>query len=442
MAMTNGGAIPTADEIEAALPGETPHYIRAVTAMGDRREVIVSADIFASNGIKLLAKGARIDSLQYERLTRHRLSAPLDKLLSTERPVDANHLALEADKLIESDAVCRRIVTRAGDPRLLKHHICGLKLPAPVQVRLTVMLDQHNEMFQHSLRTAMIACALAQRMRMPASSYEPALLAALCHDFGEMHTAPWILDPKHNITAEERRYVHVHPVTGYVLLHEMPGFPAAAAQAVLRHHERLDGSGYPNALSASRIGTLGQLIGVADVAEAVIRRFDLPRVDMLFRLNHARFDRTMLDALRDLLHVTASDSFCAPDEAKIVMQLENFADLLHTWPQLREMLEQQIAPKDSSATPLAFLFERMSTIRSLMHQAGLDEDNLESLLALAHDDPVLLQELHAMVDEMDWLLRDLAKEIDRRSPELIGLQQGALKDLLEQLHLAAPDLER
>jgi HD-GYP domain-containing protein (c-di-GMP phosphodiesterase class II) len=442
MVSASGDAMSTAQFHELGLPGETPHYLRAVTAMGDKRDVIVSADIYASNGIKLLAKGARIDSLQYERLTRHRLSAPLDNMLSTERPVDASYLALEVDKLIESDAVYRRIVTRAGDPRLLKHYLCGLKLPTPVQVRLTVMLEQHQEMFQHSLRTAMIAFSLLQRMRLPALHYEPALLAALCHDFGEMHTAPWILDPKHSITAEERRYVHVHPITGYVLLHEMPGFPAAAAQAVLQHHERLDGSGYPHALAADRIGLLGQAVGVADVAEAVIRRFDLPRVDMLFRINHARFDRTMLDALRDLLHVTASDPFSAPDEAKIVMQLENLADLLHAWPLLREMLEQQIVPRDGSATPLDFLFERMSTIRSLMYQAGLDEDNLDNLLALAHDDPVLLQELHAMVDEMDWLLRDLANEIDRRSPELIGLQQGALKDLLEQLQHAAPDPER
>lgn len=432
----------TGCETEAGLPGENPHYIRAVTDMGDKREIIVSADIFASNGIKLLARGARIDSLQYERLTRHRLSAPLDNMLTTERPVDVSCLAMEAEKLIECSAVYRRIVTRAGDPGLLKHNLGGLKLPAPVLLRLTVMMEQNRDMFEHSLRTAIIAFALVQRLRLPASSYEPALLAALCHDFGEMHTAPWILDPTHNITAEERRYVHVHPITGYVLLHEMPGFPAAAAQAVLHHHERLDGSGYPHGLGAHRIGTLGQVIGVADVAEAVIKRFELARVDMLFRINHARFDRCMLDSLRDLLHVTASDAFGSPDEARVAIQLANLGELLRGWPRLRDMLEQQFSPKESSATPLAFLFERMSTIRSLMLQAGLDKDNVASLLSLAHEDLILLRELRAILDELDWLLRDLANEIDRRSPELIGLSQGALRDLLGQLQCAAPDLAR
>lgn len=429
-------------ETETGFAGDSPHYIRAVTDMGDKREAIASADIFANNGVKLLARGARIDSLQYERLTRHRLSAPLDDMLTTESAVDARCLAMEAERLIEGSAVYRRIVSRAGDPGLLKHNLCGLKLPAPVVLRLTVMMEQKRDMFEHALRTAIIAFSLVQSLRLPAAIYEPALLAALCHDFGEMHTAPWILDPTHHITAEERRYIYVHPITGYVLLHEMPGFPAVAAQAVLQHHERLDGSGYPHRLSAHRIGTLGQLIGVAEVAEAVMKRCELPRVDMLFRINHARFDRCMLDAVRDLLHVMPSDAFGAPDEAMVAMQLAKLGELLRGWPRLRSMLEQQLASKGSAATPQAFLFERMSAIRSLMLQAGLDQGNVASLLSSAHEDLRLLRELRAILDELDWLLRDLVNEIDRRSPELAGLSPGALRDLLGQLQCAAPDPAR
>lgn len=415
------------------VPGESPHYIRSVTEMGNSREVIVCADIFASNGIKLMAKGARIDSLQYERLTRHRLSAPLDNMLTTDRPVDGNYLALEVDKLIEHDATYRRIISRAGDPRMLKHSLVTLKLPPPVQVRLTVMSEQRNDIYLHSLRTAILAFSLAQRLRMSVGDHPAILLAALCHDFGEMHTDPYILDQGHSITAEERRYVHVHPITGYVLLHEMNGFPTAAAQAVLQHHERLDGSGYPHALAAFNICALGQLIGVADVAEAAIKRFDLRRVEMLFRINRARFAPAMINSLRDLLHVTPEDAHDLSEGGDAAQQLAHLGDLLHAWFTLRGMLERQNPPTDYDTTPLAFLFERMSIIRSIMLQAGMDPDNMTSLLSIAQDDTELLLELRAMLDEMDWLMRDLANEIDRRSPELTGLSQGALKDLQYQL---------
>jgi putative nucleotidyltransferase with HDIG domain len=430
--MTSPGAI-----VEN-LPGENPHYIRALTGMGDKREVIVAEDIYASNGIKLLAKGARINSLQYERLTRHRLSAPLDSMLTTERPVDATALALAADKVIEQQAAYRRIVIRAGDQAKLKYHLGALRIPEAVKVRLTVMKEQHQDLYQHSLRTAILAFALAQRIGLPPTQYEAAILAALCHDCGEMHTDPVILDPSHTITPEERRFVHVHPITGYVLLHEMSGFPSSAAQAVLQHHERLDGSGYPHALSGQHIGSLAQLVGIVDVAEAVLRRFELPRVDMLFRINHMRFSRAMLDPLRDLLHVTPEDVHGWPDADGTAAQLAQLAELLRAWFTLRALLERQIAPATSEASPLAFLFERMASIRSLVLQAGLNPDNMANMLEIAQDDALLQGELRSLLDEMDWLLRDLANEFDRRSPELTGLSQGALKELLDKLRHLPP----
>jgi len=72
-------------------------------------------------------------------------------------------------------------------------------------------------------------------------------------------------------------------------------------------------------------------------------------------------------------------------------------------------------------------------VRSLVLQAGFNPDNMGSMLAMVQGDAVLLAELRAMLDEMDWLLADLANEIDRRSPQLDGLPPGALQGLLQQL---------
>ncbi|HZV67149.1 MAG TPA: HD domain-containing phosphohydrolase, partial [Telluria sp.] len=254
------------------LPDENPHYVRAVTEFGEQAEVLAAEDIYASNGMKLIAKGARIDLRQFEHLTHHKLAAPLDHSLCTEQPVDAAGLALAAGKFIEQHAVYRRIAMRAGDPLAVKHALANLTLPAPIQMRLSVMRARRTEMYEHSLRTAMVAFALAQRLHLPEREHGALLLACLCHDIGEMHTDPAILATGHSISPAERRFVHVHPITSYVLVHELPGFPPAAAQAILHHHERLDGSGYPNDLPGPRIPALARLVAVADVAEAVIKR--------------------------------------------------------------------------------------------------------------------------------------------------------------------------
>ncbi len=414
------------------VPGESPHFVRSVTEMGDTRDVIASEDIYASNGTKLLAKGARIDSKQFEKLTRYKLSAPLDQVLSSDRAVDAAMLAIEFDRILEHDATYRQLLSRAGDPRQLKHCTANLRLHSTIELRLTVMMDKHTEMFEHTLRTAIIAFACAQRMGIPAADFPAVLMAALCHDFGEMHTDPRILDQSHQVTAEERRFVHVHPVTGYVLLKDLPGFPAAASKAVLQHHERLDGSGYPHALHGEQIDRLARIVAAADVTETVLRRLDMQRLEMLYRINKPRYDGDVLAILRDLLQTQAGQPVDTGPVADPSARLNHLSDLLQAWFDLRSMLEQR-ASADAPGSPLAFLFKRMASVRSLVLQAGFNPDDMTSMLAWIQDDPEVLAELRSMLDEMDWLLADLANEIERRSPELNGLSQAALKGLMQHL---------
>lgn len=416
---------------EHDLPPENPYYIQAVTEVGDTQEIVAHEDIYASNGMKLVAKGAKINRSQFERLTQHKLSAPLDRMLTAEKPIDATALAIEVDKILESDALYRQIAARTGDPRALKQCIGALRLPGPVLLRLTVMHERFADLYLHSLHTAMLAFAIGQRMGLSARDLDDLLLAALCHDMGEMHTDPAVLADDHSITPEERRFVHVHPVTAWVLFRDLAGFPHNAAQAILHHHERLDGSGYPSNLPAERIPRLACILAVADVAVAVMRRFDMARLDMLFRLNKARFDTYAVAALRDLVNMRQP---CIEEAGGIdgtAVQLAHLAALLQAWFTLRAVLEERSA--DHDANSLEFLFERMGAIRSMVLQAGFDPDNMASMLSVASEDPAILHELRGMLDEMDWLMQDLANEIDRRSPELSGLSQGALKGLMGKL---------
>ena len=415
-------------------PDENPHYIRAVTQVGDVQEVIAHADIFESNGIKLVAKGARIDSRLFQRLTQHRLAAPLDSVLTAKHPVNTHSLVVELDSIIKHEAVYRRILTRTGDPHAMKQALASVQMAPEVMLRLTVMRECRPELFMHSIRTALIAFALAQNLSLPGGQQASVLLAALCHDFGEMHTDPEILVAEHDVTQNERRYIHVHPITGHVLVQGLRGFSSDATLAILQHHERLDGSGYPHALQGDSITVLARVLAVADVAEAAIRRFDLLRVEMLFRLGQKRFDASVVNALRDLLHITSIDAQAMRLDRSASAQVEHVTALLETWITLRGIIKQEADPAKPDTEALKFLLERMATMRSLILQAGFDPESMASMLVIAQDDPDMLGELRRMLDELEWLASDLANEIDRRSSELSPLAQGALNGLLVQLH--------
>ncbi|AZN36695.1 HD-GYP domain-containing protein [Iodobacter ciconiae] len=415
------------------LPEENPHYIRAATQMGDRRDVIADQDIFAENGMKLFAKGAKISSHQFDLLTKHKLSRALDQVLATERSVDGGMLAFEAGKIIEHDSLIARIVARTGDPLAIKHQLACLVLPLPIRFRLTVMQDQRAELFEHALRNCIISFALAQQLKLSASDKTALTLAALCHDLGEMHTDPELLTSGHKITSQERRYIHVHPITSYVVVHTFPEFSLAAENAILQHHERLDGSGYPYGLRKPAISRLAQIIAIADVADAVLRRFDLQRLDVLFTLLRSRFDSPAVKALRDLLHSTGSGEHHAVVGKDTSLQLAHIADFLQSWLALHAMLEGQMKEGASADSPLGFLFERMQSIRALIVQAGLNPDDVQAMHTFGQNDPEMLAELQAMLSEMEWMLYDLANEIERRSPALDGVSQEALKDLIFHL---------
>ena len=355
-------------------------------------------------------------------------------MLTAKHPVNTHSLVVELDSIIRHEAVYRRILTRTGDPHAMKQAPASVQLAPEVMLRLTVMRECRPELFMHAIRTALIAFALAQSLGLPEGQRDSILLAALCHDFGEMHTDPEILAAEHNITQYERRYIHVHPITAQVLVQGLRGFSSDATLAILQHHERLDGSGYPNALQGDSITVLARVLAVADVAEAAIRRSDLLRVEMLFRLGQKRFDASIVNALRDLLHITTNDAQEMRLASNATAQVEHITALLETWITLRGIIKQEADPAKPDNTALKFLFERMATMRSLVLQAGFDPESMASMLVIAQDDPDMLRELHRMLDELEWLASDLANEIDRRSPELSPLAQGALNGLLVQLH--------
>jgi len=205
-----------------------------MTEMGEEREIVAHEDIYAANGMKLFAKGARINRSQYDRLNLHKLRVPLDLVLSTERPVDAAQLTNEANKLLASDSATARLADRTGDPLGFRHGLGALALPRPLAFRLTVMHEKRLALFQYSLRTALATFALAIRLGLSNRDKHDLLLVALCHDLGEMHTVPALLAPGHRITPQERRYIHVHPITSYVVLRDLPGLSTGTLRCAWR----------------------------------------------------------------------------------------------------------------------------------------------------------------------------------------------------------------
>jgi PAS domain S-box-containing protein len=120
----------------------------------------------------------------------------------------------------------------------------------------------------HQRRVAQLACAMAVEMGMPEDRVEGLRIACYVHDIGKIAVPAEILAKPSTISDHERGIIKTHPQFGADVLKKID-FIWPVAEATLQHHERLDGSGYPNRLKGEKIILEARILAVADVVEAM-----------------------------------------------------------------------------------------------------------------------------------------------------------------------------
>lgn len=120
----------------------------------------------------------------------------------------------------------------------------------------------------HEQRVSDLAAAIGREMRLPDERIKGLRVIGLVHDIGKISCPAEILSKPGALTSVELLMVQAHSQLGYDILKGID-FPWPVAEAVLQHHERLDGSGYPLHLKGDAICLEARVIAVADVVEAM-----------------------------------------------------------------------------------------------------------------------------------------------------------------------------
>jgi PAS domain S-box-containing protein len=120
----------------------------------------------------------------------------------------------------------------------------------------------------HQRRVAELATAIAREMVLPPEQINGIHLASIIHDLGKINIPAEILSKPGKLTDIEFMLIKTHPQAGYDILKNVK-FPWPIADIVLQHHERLDGSGYPQGLKGGQILLESRIVAVADVMEAM-----------------------------------------------------------------------------------------------------------------------------------------------------------------------------
>jgi len=184
---------------------------------------------------------------------------------------------------------------------VLDHHSAAL-------VWLTRIKQRDDYTARHCINVSILAIGLAHALGWDGRKVEHAGLSGLLHDLGKMQVDPAILNKPGRLTDEEVEHIKRHTHLGYEMLCREGNLPAPVVDAVLRHHERPDGSGYPDGLSGRDISTLARLVAIVDAYDAVTshRVYDPARshheaLGILWKERGLQFDGPMVEAFTQFL---------------------------------------------------------------------------------------------------------------------------------------------
>ena len=120
----------------------------------------------------------------------------------------------------------------------------------------------------HMSRVAELAVAIGEELKFDEDQLEGLRIGGIIHDLGKIYIPAEILNRPGKLSSAEFDMIKTHPRIGYEILKGID-FPWPIAEMVLQHHERMDGSGYPDGLKGDKIILEAKILAVADVIEAV-----------------------------------------------------------------------------------------------------------------------------------------------------------------------------
>ena len=169
--------------------------------------------------------------------------------------------------------------------------------------------DSDNYLPSHAIRSTVIALILGTQLKLPNHRLIELGAATLLHDIGMLSIPMELYLSDKTLTDQEKRLLHAHPIHSYKLL-QLSNFPENVTLAVLEHHERNDGSGYPRNLIGVDISLYGKIIAVACSYETLSAKRSYKQIKdqhngilELLRNEGKRYDNTVIRALVNSLSI-------------------------------------------------------------------------------------------------------------------------------------------
>ena len=410
-------------------------------------DVQASEDIVAANGMKLLAKGAKVDEGTRERLLAHKLSKPLEQCLEVSDAITGEMLKPLAEKLFDEQPLLHALHGN-GRAASAVQALARISLTSQLRSLLTLYAELPSDKLEHCVAVALLATGLSKRASPDHDQTQERVLltAGLFHDVGELYLDPEVLKPGGSLETAHWKHIVVHPIIGHRVLCDMAGAGKLVADAVLHHHERHDGFGYPRGLAKDAIPLRGELLGAAEWLAGLLRngRSTITSAAAAAKLMPGGFRSSILRAIAPAPSGEGSNRETPGDPTgDVLARLIRVSETVERFQKSLPWIQSLIDARSSASALIESNHSRMERIERSLASSGLTGAEplvvFERLNALG--DPSVLAELEAIVREIGWRLRELERDTLLRASALPPDQEHIVRMMVNRLKHHEPEAE-
>lgn len=391
------------------------HYLNKVIDLSEDMRVEASEDIFDARGNKLLAKGAQVSRALQERLIVHKLRKPLESCIFVEDGIDSSALRAAAERVSATPALGHILASTCAGNTSPIATVAQLRVGSALSMMLTIADRGGDAALDHAVTVSLLSIAISAKAGLSAAEQTVAGLAGLLHDIGELYIDPTYLVKGKRLLPHEWAHIVVHPHTGMMLINQLESFPTGVGRAVAEHHERNDGSGYPRRLAGDAISPVGHVVSIAEtVAGVIVKDHALERAALALKIVPGEYARHYTSALTGALRgrAASSDPNSAPEYG---VGPENAARLVQ---RIGAALDASMvalnspAPKSArSKEILAATVRRIQQVQRAGISTGLDMPLELDSTVFSREDFALMFEREVSSREIQWRLRDIARDL-------------------------------